>query len=69
MYYIAEVMAPDVINETLITCVSPKVAPYSAPVIIPEKLIFLAAVLESGNNSNRASAVSPVIKTSSIKVV
>ena len=69
MYYIAEVMAPDVIKLTVIIWVSPKVAPYSAPVIIPAKLIFFPAVAESGNNSNSASALSPVVNTSSIKVV
>ena len=67
MYYIAEVMAPDVIKLTVITWISPKVAPYSAPVMIPEKLIFFAEVSASGNYSNKASAASPVTKTSSIK--
>ena len=52
-----------------INCVSPSVAAYSALVIIPEKLIFLAEVEESGNNSNNASPLSPVVNTSSIKVV
>ena len=60
-------MAPDVIKFTVMTCISPKVAPYSAPVIIPEKLIFFAEVSASGNNSNNASAASPVTKTSSMK--
>ena len=60
-------MAPDVIKFTVITSISPRVALYSAPVIIPEKLIFFAAVAESGNNSNNASAASPVVNTSSIK--
>ena len=60
-------MAPDVIKLIVMTCISPKVAPYSAPVIIPEKLIFFADVSASGNNSNKASAASPVTRTSSIK--
>ena len=37
-------MAPLVINEIFIICVSPKVAPYSALVIIPAKPIFFEAV-------------------------
>ena len=59
-------MAPLVINEIFIICVSPKVAPYSALVIIPAKPIFFEAVEESGNNSNNAAPSSPVVKTSSI---
>ena len=53
----------------LITWTSPITAPYSALVIIPAKLIFLADVSLSGNNSNNASALSPVVNTSSMNVV
>ena len=62
-------MVPLVWKLMLIICTSPRVAPYSAEVIIPAKLIFFAEVAESGNNSNNASALSPVVKTSSINVV
>ena len=62
-------MVPLVIKLIFITWTSPSVAPYSAFVIIPAKLIFFAEVDESGNNSNNASALSPVVKTSSMNVM
>ena len=61
----SEVIAPVVIKEMLISCVSPSDAPYSAPVTIPEKANFLALAELSGNNSNNASPASPVVKISS----
>ena len=69
MYQIALVMVPLVIKLIFIIWTSPSVAPYSAFVITPAKLIFFAEVSLSGNSSNNASALSPVVKTSSINVV
>jgi len=61
----SEVIAPVVWKEMLISWISPIVAPYSAPVIIPEKPNFFALAELSGNNSNKASPASPVVKISS----
>ena len=61
----SEVIAPVVMKETVISCVSPIEAPYVAPVIIPEKANFLALAELSGNSSNNASPASPVVNTSS----
>ena len=63
----SEVIAPVVMKEMFINCVSPSVAPYSALVIIPEKANFLELAELSGNNSNNASPVSPVVNISSTK--
>ena len=43
IYYMADVIAPLVINVMFISWISPRVAPYSALVIMPAKPIFLAA--------------------------
>ena len=67
MYYISEVMSPEVWKVIFISWISPIVAPYSAPVIIPEKPNFFELAVLSGNNSNNAPPSSFVVNISSTK--
>ena len=59
-------IAPEVIKLTFTLSRSPVVADKLVPVTIPEKLILLLPEV-SRNNSNCASATSPVVKTSASK--